>query len=196
MSDPTILLEEYRSLREEILQIAQRQFVTLTLVSGALGTLVGIVAADPRLSGHPRPSSLALLYLGFLLLLAAILMMIHLSRQTQRIAAYIRDFLEAQIPELNWETRWQALRSSSRSLVRSRLPLGTSKVFALYLAMLAIGLIAVAVAVGAYRVPWSLPGLAALAGANFLGAYDLYARRSPAWKIDWGRIEPSVSQDQ
>jgi hypothetical protein len=64
------VLDEYRSLRDEILQWQQKQFTAMTLTSGAIGTIMGIIAKGYVRAGWSRPGA-SLVFVAELLILGA-----------------------------------------------------------------------------------------------------------------------------
>lgn len=94
-------IEEYRSLRTEILEVSGRQLTILTVTFTATAALIGIGIQ----SQQPFVVLASLIALTF----AGIEMVSH-AYSIMRIASYIRSRIESEIPELNWETSMHDLR--------------------------------------------------------------------------------------
>ena len=185
------ILEEYRSLREELMKTQSHRQVILGF------TVTGVGAVIKTTLGHSPASieglnnyALGLISFAMVLIIAALLLTRHHTQQIDVIGGYIRRFIEARAEGLCWESRWMRYRESMSSSGRgSALPLGTSKPLALFYALLTIGTFSLSFVTGLYR---SFPAICWLVGLLLFSlsvSTDLYLRRRKSWKTNWEIIE-------
>jgi hypothetical protein len=117
-------LEEYNTLRAEILDRHNTRIKTLQFTIITIGSIIGVIGILLRfyLTNDPElnlmvVSNLILLFSTFgMVIIAAALFLTRINaRQTHIIAGYIREFLENEIDSLNYETRWKEYRSKKLS---------------------------------------------------------------------------------
>ena len=104
MEQPHHAEEEYKTLREEILQ-NQRALVQLFAVFVSVAVAVfgyGLKSGNPHVLLAP-----------LLLLVPGVYLVVSQWEQMYRIGAYIRTVIEPQVPGLQWESHWGAVRTST-----------------------------------------------------------------------------------
>lgn len=182
------VLEEYRSLREEILQRLQLRYYVLALTLAGLAAITGVFT--PVAAAGIPSKIVSFSYVSLLLILGALVVTADNTRQVGVIAAYIRQFIESQIPGLNWETRWHRFRLESgadRKLDRFRAPVsfGASKPLALFYGTLVVAVGGTSLANRVADKGWAALGLVPIAGACLFMVADLYLRRGRRWEAPW-----------
>lgn len=104
---PDRVMEEYKSLRTEILQLLEREVRLVIFSFTATAAILGFAFTQQR----PLREGAPLLFLIPLLVLTLVLLQLNdTARSLVRIAVYIRIFLELNDPALNWETKMNELR--------------------------------------------------------------------------------------
>jgi len=137
-------IEEYKSLREEVLKRQDARNNTLGLTVTAIGTIVALslgIGRSAEFSGFVS----ALIILSYILVIAAVIFTIHQTQQIDNISAFIRIFIEPNVEGIGWETIWTELRKrkgpeGNEQNKKVKLPLGTSKYLAAYYVFITIGL--------------------------------------------------------
>lgn len=105
-----IILEEYHTLRDEILseQKARLQIISFTI--GAYGVILTVMMNAIANSRVGDNNLQLIIFAGvttlWALLIPSLMMSISTQQSIQRKGDYIREFIEANIPELRWETIW------------------------------------------------------------------------------------------
>jgi hypothetical protein len=103
-------MEEYKSLRIEILQLLNRELRLIIFSFTATAAILGVSFTQ---AGSFQEGSL--LFLVPLVILTLLLLQLNdIAHSVVRIASYIRIFLESNGPALNWETRMDKLRGAMR----------------------------------------------------------------------------------
>jgi hypothetical protein len=107
------LIEEYKTLREEIIAAKGRRLQTTSMTVGALGVLLSVAATVVFGKEIPTAETRFIIALGggiamYCVLIPCQIMNISLQQTIQRIGDYIRIYIEPLLPGLNWETRWRA----------------------------------------------------------------------------------------
>jgi len=96
-ADNTMLFNEYKMLRDEILQLISLQNTLVTFTVTSYVILVG--------SLYSLDSNVYLFLLPFVILIPMITRVAYYRRSLIQKSAYMIVFLEPYIPEINWETR-------------------------------------------------------------------------------------------
>jgi len=184
------MLEEYKTLRDEIISAKGRRLQTTSMTVGAMGVLLSVIAATVLDSNLFKPEMQFVAALGggiamYLILIPCQMMNISLQQTIQRMGDYIRIYIEPNIPGLEWETRWAEHKKQHRLAHGVR---GISGIF-LFLAFL----------------PWLLPlltfcysqhALPFIAAFIFLFCVSLYLSLdmhnalSAGWKWNWFMPNP------
>jgi hypothetical protein len=184
-------VEEYRSLREEIVRRQDTRLVILGFAVASMGALIGLTLktnAD-AVKGLDY-YAFGLVSFALVLLIAALLLTIQITQQIEVIAAYIRRFIEPRTHGIRWETRWARYRELRRSGAKSGgVPLGTSKPLALYYALLTIAVYCVSFTVRLHEHVPALILVSLLAIGALACSFDLYERKTRGWKIDWSIVD-------
>lgn len=113
------LLEEYRTLRSEILNAQGRRLQTISLTVGAFGVILSVTAGAVLGSDITSPETRLLVSIGgavalYAVLIPSLIMIISTQQTVQRLGEYIRIFIEPRIPGLNWEHRWYNFKRQRR----------------------------------------------------------------------------------
>jgi hypothetical protein len=185
-----VLVEEYKSLRTEVMERQTARLYIAAFTIAAIGTIVGFTLKDDMPSGYETNYFvLALVSFALIVVDAALVLTIQYTQQIRIISSYIRRFIEPIMPELRWETYWtRYLEKKSRESSLLNFMLGTSRPLAVFYAFLAIAACSVIFLRGLYYAPVVIPALL-LAALSFVLSYDLYAKRTKLWKIDWNIID-------
>ena len=102
MTDDERQIEEYKTLREEILQ-NQRALVQFLTIFISMSTAVfGYALSNESSYGMLAP---------LILLIPGVYLVVGQWEQMYRIGAYIRLVIEPELPGLSWESSWAELRS-------------------------------------------------------------------------------------
>ena len=184
MVDKKFLIEEYNSLRSEVLKQQEVRYVVLGFTVTAVGVLLAqAIKQDIVLAKGPNIMALSMMGYAFVIIISAALVASHHTQNIDRLAGYIREFIEPEIPEIKWETRWHFYRESHRKLVKQgRLPFGTSKCLAVYYSLLTLAVAVSCVALGAFTC-WTFAIIVSvLFILSGIVISDLYFR----WTGDWG----------
>lgn len=137
------LLEEYRSLREEILGRQNARMQTLQFTMAALAAIIGILGflkfgndnGALVIQGMISSYILSFSILGMIIIIAALFLTIQNTLQIFIISQYISQCIETRT-DLNWQTSWieyRKIHEKGLSLIG-----GTNKALALLYAFLAI----------------------------------------------------------
>lgn len=191
MDEKLALIEEYKSLREEIMRRQYARLLILGYTVTAVGALLGLAARDASSAAQSLTYyRFVLLAFALLILIAALLMTINHTQQIDIIASYIRRFIEPRVNGIRWESRWMRYRQSKLSPAKiTALPLGTSKSLSLYYALLTVGTSFTAVIFKVYEHLLALVIIAFLAFACLIWSCDLSLRISKGWKMNWDGVD-------
>ncbi len=174
-------VEEYQSLRNEILKRQDARLIALGYCVTAVGAVIGLT-----LRGNPSGSAgfdqfgFAVISFAFLILVGALVITIHNTQQIDVLAQYIREVLEPQL-ELGWETWWAQHRRPQR--------LGASRSLALFYSLLSLGIYALAFATGLYLNPLFLILLTVLMLVSLVLCFDLFQRTTKEWAYKWNKAQ-------
>ena len=184
-------LEEYRSLRQEIMSRQNARLLILGFTVTAIGTIIGLaLQGEMALSQGLNHYVFALIIFAIVLIIAALVLTIHHTQQIDVIGAYIRKFIEPQVAGLDWQTRWTRYRESKRPTPETGgVPLGTSKPLALYYAFLTISSYSATFVIGLYRHWGAFTFVLILALCSLACSYDLYKRKTKGWRINWDMLD-------
>jgi len=182
-------IEEYKSLRQEIMSRQNARLLILGFTIAAIGTILGLTLQE-EISLGLNYYAFALITFAIVIVIAALILTIHHTQQIEVIAAYIRKFIEPKVIGLDWETNWIHYRESKRSNPKAGgLPLGTSKPLALYYAFLTISAYSVTFVIGLYHHRIALILVSILALCSLAFSYDLYKRKTKGWRINWDVLD-------
>ena len=130
------LLEEYNSLRAEIMKRQDARLYIAGFTMAAIGTILGLTLREGYSPiGHDSNYYIAaLVSFALIALNAALILTIQYTQQIDIISAYIRKFIEPKITGMGWETRWTLYRKKKREKDPSffDFPWGTSRSLALF----------------------------------------------------------------
>ena len=204
------LLEEYRSLREEIMKRIEARLYILSFTIAAVGAILGFALKDGG-SIVQRDFFFVVIMMSFALIviIAALVVTIQYTQQIMTIGSYILHYIEIE-PDLglNYETRLEELRLIKRekrmrenkrfgALNRLRAPLTSSDSLALFYALLTFSVSAIVV-FSALFVASSFQ-LFALSIVLLLVLCSLYCsyylvvgkgqHKYEGWKADWDEVD-------
>lgn len=113
------LLEEYKTIRGEILQTQAQRIQIISLTVGAIGVILSISFGLVLRAETTPLDKLLLITVGaaiviYVILIPSLIMMISVQQAIQRLGGYIRLFIEPQVPGLNWENRMQKFKIQTR----------------------------------------------------------------------------------
>ncbi len=179
------ILEEYKTLRDEIISAKGRRLQTMSLTVGTIGVILTVTAGAVLGSDIPSPETRLAISIGggitlYGVLIPSEIMTSRLQQTIQQIGAYIRVFIEPQVPGLNWENRWNAYKS------QHHLSTGLREIGSIYyfLSLLPLMLPFYIISQGVQNwflvfvlVPFILWSL-------YL-SYDMQAALSKEWKFQW-----------
>ncbi len=199
MNTNDALLEEYKTLREEIMRTTRDRQIVLGFTITGVGTILGLILKHPQQTRDSMTGLqglnwyvLALTSFALLMLIAALLLTKRHTQSIDRISAYIRKFIESNVEGLNWETRWTRFRESKTTKIRvgrfslgPSKPLGLSKSLAVFYAFLAIGVYAMCFVTGLHHHIFAFSFVTFLFVVCITCCFDLYMRKLKSWKIDW-----------
>lgn len=105
-----ILLEEYKTLRDEIINEQRGRLQIISFTIGAYGVILTVLL-NTIANSDVDINNLQLIILSGLtilwaFLISSLLMIISTQRSIMRKGDYIRRFIEVNIPELRWQTTW------------------------------------------------------------------------------------------
>ncbi|KPK65393.1 MAG: hypothetical protein AMK73_03110 [Planctomycetes bacterium SM23_32] len=184
------MLAEYGSLREEIMRRQQARLLILGFTLAGVGAVLGVaLGSDSSTSPELDHVVFGLTGWGVLLVNGALMLTIYHTQAIERIAAYIRTFIEPEVDGLQWETRWAAFRQGRGARRIPALPMGLSRPLAVFYALLSLAMYATAFS-GGLQFSWVAMVLASsLEVTSLLLAADLYVWRSRNWDSDWSRVK-------
>jgi hypothetical protein len=113
------LLEEYKTIRGEILQTQGQRIQIISPTVGAIGVILSISFGLVLRAQATSPDKLLMIAVGaaiviYVILIPSLIMMISVQQAIQRLGGYIRLFIEPQVPGLNWENRIQKFKLQTR----------------------------------------------------------------------------------
>lgn len=179
------MIEEYKTLRDEIISAKGRRLQTTSMTVGAMGVLLSVIASavlDPN-TFTPSIRFIASLAGGiamYLILIPCQIMNISLQQTIQRIGDYIRIFIEPNIPGLEWETRWADHKKQHRLAHGVR---GISGIF-LFLAFLPWLLPIIALSYSQKSLPFIAIFVLLFCVSIYL-SLDMHNALSSGWKWNW-----------
>lgn len=180
-------LEEYRSLREEILRRQEARLLILGFCITSIGTIIGLSLQDysPRVEGL-NYFTFVLICLGLVILITTLLLIIQHTQQIEIIGAYIRNYIEPLFPGLNWQTRWARYRKDRRfNFIIGRFSFGTSRPYAICYFLLAIAIFGISIVLEIYNYWLALVVISILTITSIYYSFDLYRKKSKSWDINW-----------
>lgn len=186
----TGLVEEYKSLREEIMRRQDARLFVLGFTVTGIGTVMGLTLNGNSLTTQGlNYFALALLSFALVMLIAALLLTIDHTQQIDVISAYISIFIEPNVKGIHWESRWADYRRNQRLNPKSNgLPLGTSKPLAMYYACLTLAVYFVSFVTGLEHYWPAISLLSALVVFSLTCSLDLYRRKTRGWKLTWDQV--------
>lgn len=191
MNDKDGLIEEYKSLREEIARRQDARLLVLGFTVTGIGTMIGLTLNDGSVVVQGlNYYAFALISFALVMLIVSLLLTIQHTQQIAVISTYIRRFIEPNINGIRWESRWTRYRESRRSNPKAGgLPLGTSKPLALYYGFLTVAVYCVSFVRGMHYYWPALVLVSALAIGSLACSFVLYTRRAKGWRIDWSIVD-------
>lgn len=180
-------LEEYRSLREEILKRQEARNFALGLTITAIGTIIGLSLSIGKNIEFKELIS-ALIIFSFVLTIAAVTFTIHQTQQIDIISTYIRMIIEPNVKGIRWETTWALLREKMISKRKKKneklkLRLGTSKILAVYYLFITIILFILVFFLPVNCSGWLFFVIIVLTVSSLAFELDLIYRFSKGWKV-------------
>ena len=184
-------IEEYKSLRQEIMSRQNARRLILGFTITAIGSIIGFVLqGEIALEYDLDYYAFSLIIFAIVIIIAALILTIHHTQQIDVIGAYIRKFIEPKMPGLNWQTYWFRYRELRRySPKTAGLPLGTSKPLSLYYAFLTLSTYSITFIKGLHNHLVALILLSMIVLCSFACSYDLYKRKTRGWRINWDALE-------
>lgn len=179
------LLEEYRSLRDEIHAAQGRRIQTLSFTIGAFGVILTLITNTVLGSGITSPEARFVIAIGgsitlYGIVIPSLIMNLSVQQTIQVIGSYIRVFIEPEVPGLNWENRWQAHKHEYR------LTSGLRRISAIYffLSLLPL-LLPIYMLSQQTQNRLFILGLIPFACWSIYLSYDMNAAISKRWKAQW-----------
>jgi hypothetical protein len=179
------LLEEYKTLREEILTAKGRRLQTMSLTVGAFGVILSLTANVVLGPDLPTLEARLAVAIGggialYGIVIPSLIMTRTLQQSIQRIGGYIRIFIEPRVPGLNWENRWQAHKLQHQLAAGLR---GMSATY-YFLSLLPLLLPVYSLSQNAHN-GWLILVLLPFACWSVYLSYDMHAATSKGWKSQW-----------
>lgn len=186
------LLAEYDWLKSELLGLQKQRMQIISLTVGALGAILSI--AGGIVLGSETIDSLRRLLIAiggaltaYMIIIPSLVMIISVQQSVQRLAGYIRIFIEPLVPGLNWQNRWH------KFTVQYRYRGGLRGMGGIYYFLSILPLILPIYALSQYLQGW----IATLILIPFFTcsvylSYDLLSGKSKSWK--WARWEDYISK--
>lgn len=186
VADKQAFLEEYRALRDEIGRKQRGRFVILGFALSGVGTIVGVALPAQGLQAEVLSyRSLWLLCFAIGFLAVAQVLTIRETQGIQRIADYIRAFLEPHSDGLNYETRWHRLRSKKDASASRGCRFGMARALSLTYGLLCAAILLIGYAAGLYSEPLTVLPVGTLGAFSLFLSVDLWVRWSSGWKVRW-----------
>lgn len=188
------LIEEYKSLREELMRRQNARQLILGVTIIAIGSMLGLILREGAFLEQDLKQGtdcyiFALITFAILIIIAALVLTIQHTQQIDTIGAYIRKFIEPKT-ELGWETRWMRYRELKKSNPKAGgLPLGTSKPLAVYYGLLTISIYLATFVTGLCSNRLFFIYISILTVFSLICSYDLYKRKTKGWKINWDMLD-------
>lgn len=185
-------MEEYQSLREEIMRRQDRRLLVLGFVITGTGTVTGVLLRDA--GARSQITSLfgfTMVCFGLWMIIAGLLITIHDSKQIDLISSYIR-YVEPQL-SLRWESLWTLYRTEvATGKSPSRVLHGGSKPLAFTYLFLTITVYSLSFVVDLHPLALAPPTLLCIISLALL--YDLHERKTSGWtksgeEPDWHLLE-------
>lgn len=187
--ETTGLLEEYKTLRAELISMQGQRLQIVAYTVGALSVILslfgGVLLRPSDISSNTLYASILGAVVAYTVLIPSEILMISAQTHIHRIACYISAFIEPKISGLAWETRW------SLQVARLKHPGGLRGMSSIYfgLSLLPLLLPSFALSHSLSQWQWVLILLPFLV-ASFYLAYDLRTARSKKWlSIRWDTID-------
>lgn len=188
------LIEEYKSLREELMRRQNARQLILGVTIIAIGSMLGLILREGAFLEQDLKQGtdcyiFALITFAILIIIAALVLTIQHTQQIDTIGAYIRKFIEPKT-EFGWETRWMRYRELKKANPKAGgLPLGTSKPLAVYYGLLTISIYLATFVTGLCSNRLFFIYISILTVFSLICSYDLYKRKTKGWKINWDMLD-------
>lgn len=176
------LLEEYKTLRAELISTQGQRLQIVAYTVGALSVLLSLFGgALLKPSEIPLNTQLFASILGavvaYVVLIPSEILMISAQRHIHRIANYISAFIEPKIPGLEWETRW------SLHAAKLKHPGGLRGLSSIYVGLSLLPLLMPIYVLSRSQSQWQwVLILIPFLGLSLYLAYDLRTARSKNWR--------------
>jgi O-antigen/teichoic acid export membrane protein len=194
-SDNKAILEEYKTLRTEILQWQNQRVKILSLVITAMAGLLSLFGGLLLNSSGDDPTRISLLSIVgslamYVILIPLELLLISSHRQVSRIGKYIRVHIEPKLPGLEYESRLLEDRPQSDTLH------GIRSMGKVCLALSIVPLVLPAISYVMFSAAdWSRYAFVApFFMASVYMAFDLWFTFSKKWHINYW-IKPNNSHN-
>jgi hypothetical protein len=186
-NDQAGLLEEYKTLREEIMRRQDARILILGFTVTGIGTVIGVILGNnPGAVQGLDYYALALVSFALVMLITALLITINHTQQIDVISAYIIKYIESKVDSIQWETRWNRYRISRRSNPKAKgLPLGASMPLAFYYGFLTVAVYSISFVKGLYNYWLVFLIVSSMTMVSLFYSFDLYKRITKGWKINW-----------
>jgi hypothetical protein len=172
---------EFTALRSEILQAQQTRGVILALAFTTLGVTATLGTGDAADSGSVAVTAAVLSTFSLLVVGAALHFTAILTLRIDVIATYILRYIETPYGGM-WETRWrEALRRPAPKQAWIHPPMATSKGYAVYYFLLALGGAGEFWVTSGGAQPWLFAFPLLPFTVTLALCHDLYTKRRAAW---------------
>ena len=181
-------LDEYKTLRAEILQTQQLRTSIMQWTTAAMAVLIGFALKSFTETGSTRGPAVALAVLGaHVFLLSAILLSRRHAIHANRIGRYIEYYLETsdgRVPGLNWERRWNEFRKKGKAFQ------GASRTEGVYYAIVAVAVFALNFIVACDAKVGIIRSVDLVLALFCIGVcVETYRKSSQSWHPDWTSIK-------
>lgn len=181
----TGILEEYKTLRDEILNAKSRRMQIISFAIGAFGVILSLIFNTILGSNLTSlEDQLAIAVSGSIILygivIPSLIMTISLQQSIHRLGNYIRVFIETKVPGMSWENRWKVHKA------KNQLPRGLQGLSAIYLFLsilpLLLPIYILIRNVNNYQI--AIVIIPFLFWALYL-CYDMGFAKSKGWRTQW-----------
>jgi len=195
MDDTDAIVEEYHTLREEILRSQHARLMVAAFTLAAVGTFTGFALKGLEQNGSAEPAfPIAMLTVAELFVIGALVLTIYHTQTIVRLATYIEQFIKPEVPGLGYEARWTQYRKHKQEGLL-HLGHGMSSGLAIFYGLLSVSLLPISHAAGLFARDWGFGWFVALVTVSLMLAIGLGGQFTRGGKIERGWREAAKAMD-